>query len=173
MKTSVLPSLSWNPEQGSMSLAGSRYLMVRPATVVELLKAAEEMHGVDGARALFIAAGTAGGSQAATAYAKADPDPRVVSATMAQKGTGIGWGKIRVEHAEVAGSELRFSAEFSPFAEGYGESDHPVCHFLTGALTGLGRTVLGADAVGEETACAAMGAPRCEFRIARADTSAS
>ncbi len=151
-----------------MTLGGSRYLMVRPSTMVELLKAAEEMHGADGARAFFIAAGTAGGSQAATEYAKADPDPRVVSATMAQKGTGIGWGKLRVEHAEVGGSELRFSAEFSPFAEEYGESDHPVCHFLTGALTGLGRTLLGADAVGEETACSAMGAPRCEFRIARA-----
>lgn len=168
MKTSVLPSLSWNPESGAMQVGGSRYLLVRPATVVALLKAAEEMHGIDSARALFIAAGTAGGSEAATEYAKADPDPRVVAATMAQKGTGIGWGKIRVEHAELNGTEIRFSVESSPFAEEYGRTDHSVCHFLTGALSGLGRVVFGADAVGEETACLSNGAERCEFRIARA-----
>lgn len=168
MKTSVLPRLSWNPESGAMELNGARYLLVRPATLVALLKAAEEMQGADAARAFFIAAGTAGGEQAATEYAKADPDPRTVAATMAKKGTGLGWGRLRVDVAEAQGTELRFSSENSPFADAYGESDHPVCHFLTGALTGLGRVVLGAAAVGEETACSAMGAERCEFRIARA-----
>ena len=88
-------------------------------------------------------------------------------------GTGIGWGKIRVEHAEAAGSEIRFSVDSSPFAEEYGHTDHAVCHFLTGALTGLGRVVFGADAVGEETACLANGAERCEFRVGRAPSETS
>ena len=89
---------------------------------------------------------------------------------MAQRGTGIGWGKIRVVEAEPGSGQMRFSCDNSPLAEAYGPSDHPVCHLLTGALTGLGLQALGPNSRAVETACAAMGAERCEFVVGPAES---
>jgi len=40
-----------------------------------------------------------------------------------------------------------------------------VCHFLTGWIAGLGRSLLEREVLCEETACAAQGRGRCEFEL--------
>jgi predicted hydrocarbon binding protein len=57
----------------------------------------------------------------------------------------------------------------SPFAAGFGPAPGPVCAPITGMLRAVARVVLGADAVAEETRCAANGHERCEFEASVPD----
>jgi predicted hydrocarbon binding protein len=52
--------------------------------------------------------------------------------------------------------------EASAFAETWGASPTPVCHFLRGVMAGIGAVVYGA-ARAKETACLATGAKACRF----------
>jgi len=81
--------------------------------------------------------------------------------------TGEGWGlgTIIKEGKLEKGEELIGKVENSFEAEFYGESDEPVCRFITGALTGGARAIWRDDVIVEEIKCKAKGDPHCEFRV--------
>lgn len=62
----------------------------------------------------------------------------------------------------------RFTVEVanSPFAEGFGPSDHPVCFPIKGMLSAMGELTLGRAVAVEETSCAAVSGDCCRFQIA-------
>ena len=160
---SILPLLAWDPTTGALTLDGARYLLLRPETLAGIHAAAERALGADGARALLIDGGSQGGARAATRYAGETAGLRALAERMAARGTALGWGRLTVESVEA--ERLVFTAVGSPFAQAHAGSDRPVCHILTGALLGLGRTALAPDAQAEETECTAAGAPTCRFEV--------
>ncbi len=147
---------------GGLSYRGSRYLLVRPETLVALQKAVEAALGERGAASL-VAGGRAGGGSALRAL---EGSPEQVVARLLRMGGEIGWGEFALER--LAPGELVVTVENSPVAAAYGAAPGPVCHLTRGVLERLAELALAGPAVVTETACAATGAPRCRFEARRA-----
>jgi len=77
----------------------------------------------------------------------------------------LGWGRLEISLFDPEGGRLVLVVTNSPLARAYGPSKKPVCHFLTGWIAGLGRSLLERDVLCEESACAAQGRDRCEFEL--------
>ena len=133
---------------GGLSYRGSRYLLVRPETLVALQKAVEAALG-ERAAACLVAGGRAGGGSALlTVEGSAE---EIVERLLAMGGA-IGWGEFALER--FGPDELVVTVRNSPFALAYGAAEAPVR---------LAERVLGAPAVATETACLATGASFCRF----------
>jgi predicted hydrocarbon binding protein len=143
--------------RGGLTLGGSRYLLIRPETLVGLQKA---MEGALGGRAAacLTAGGRAGGARA-TASPDGTAEERV--GRLLRIGGEIGWGEFALER--LTATELAVSVRHSPVAEAYGPSVVPVCHLIRGVLEALAVTTFGQPRTVVETACVAMGAPACRF----------
>jgi len=77
----------------------------------------------------------------------------------------LGWGRLEISLFDPENGRLVLTITNSPLARAYGPSKKPVCHFLTGWVAGLGRSLLEREVLCEETACAAQGRDRCEFEL--------
>lgn len=147
---------------GGLSFRGSRYLLVRPATLAALQKAVEAALGAR-AVACLVEGGRAGGASALSSLGATAAE--AVERLLAMGGE-IGWGTFVLER--LAPGELVVTVANSPFAAAYGPAPGPVCHLTRGVLERLAELVLGGPAAVGETACAAAGAPRCRFEARRA-----
>lgn len=79
----------------------------------------------------------------------------------------LGWGAWTFG-PHIPG-EMTLEVRNSPFAEGYGPSDTPVCAPILGMVEALGGIIFSIDPVCEETECAAAtGGDICRF-VARLD----
>ena len=143
--------------RGGLTYRGSRYLLVRPETLVALQKAVEAALG-ERAAACLAAGGGAGG---VTALQALEGTAEEIVARLLAMGGEIGWGAFALER--LGSDELVVSVRNSPFARAYGAAVTPVCHLTRGVLERLAEVALGAPAVATETACAATGAPACRF----------
>ncbi len=167
MANPTVRRLRWDPARGRLVIGGIRYVLVRPETLVGAQKAVE---GVLGERAgpALAAGGVAGGGASARRYREAiGRGGEDLVRRFCRTGGQIGWGRLEPVSLDEPQGRLVVEVEGSPFAEAYGRSSRPVCHLLRGVLAGLGRTVFGAEAETEETACAARGDPRCRFEVTR------
>jgi predicted hydrocarbon binding protein len=155
----VLARLAHQP--GRLSYLGSRYLLIRPETIVAMQRAVEAALG-DQAAECFAAGGRAGGGKA---IADVTGEPAARIATLLATGSSIGWGRFALE--SFSPDRLVVVVHESPFAEAYGSAEAPVCHLTTGVLDSLARSVLGEGWVVRETECAAVDAPACRFEAER------
>jgi predicted hydrocarbon binding protein len=142
---------------GGLTYRGSRYLLVRPETLVALQKAIEAALG-ERAAACLVAGGRAGGGLALRSL---EGSPREIVERLLAMGGALGWGEFALER--VGPDELVVAVQNSPFALAYGAAAAPVCHLTRGVLEGLAELALGAPAVATETACVATGASLCRF----------
>ncbi len=143
--------------RGGLSYRGSRYLLVRPETIVALQKAVEEALG-ERAAACFVTGGRAGGGSALRAL---EGSGQQVVERLLTMGGEIGWGEFTLER--LAPDQLVVTVKNSPVAYAYGAAPGPVCHLTRGVLERLAEVAFGRPAVATETACAAAGAPVCRF----------
>jgi predicted hydrocarbon binding protein len=144
---------------GALSIGGARYLLVRPETLTALQKALEAALGWEAAE--YLATGGRAGGARATASLPGDREARVQR--LVEMGAVLGWGRFAVE--ALTADRLVVTVERSPFAEAYGPSATPVCHITRGVLESLAAATLGGTPRIVETACAAMGNPRCRFEV--------
>ena len=142
---------------GGLTYRGSRYLLVRPETLVALQKAIEAALGERGA-ACLVAGGRAGGGSALQSL---EGSPGEIVERLLAMGGAIGWGEFTLERLDP--DELVVTVRNSPFTLAYGAATAPVCHLTRGVLERLAELALGAPAVATETACVATGAARCRF----------
>ncbi|MBI2217546.1 MAG: hypothetical protein HYU51_09640 [Candidatus Rokubacteria bacterium] len=143
---------------GRLFFRGSRYLLIRPETLVALQRAVERAVGTDAASVLA-AGGHAGGARA-TSTLPGDPEARVRA--LLAMGAEIGWGEFALER--LGPRELVVTVRHSPFAETWGgRSRTPVCHLTRGVLESLAAVVFAEPRPVVETECVAMGAPACRF----------
>jgi predicted hydrocarbon binding protein len=78
-------------------------------------------------------------------------------------GSHLGWGVWTYRRTNP--EQFEVDVANSPFAHGYGPSDHPVCFPIVGMLTAIGELVHGRPVHVEETACAAMSGASCHFLV--------
>lgn len=143
--------------RGGLFYRGSRYLLVRPETLVALQKAVEAELG-GRAAACVVAGGRAGGGSALRAL---EGSAEQIVARLLRMGREIGWGEFVLER--LTPGELVVTVRNSPLAQAYGAAPGPVCHLTRGVLERLAEVAFGQTAVATETACAATGAPACRF----------
>ena len=138
---------------GRLTVHGARYVLVRPETLAALHRAIERAAG-DTAGECLAAGGRAGGGTA-VASLRGDDEARVRA--LLETAAAIGWGEFRLER--LTADALAVTVRNSPFAEGYGRAERPVCHLIRGVLDSLAAAVLARTAPVVETRCAAAGAP--------------
>lgn len=165
-------SLDIREEQGRIELFGERFWLSHIAEFASFQKAQEAVMGV-ASKALVYDAGRRIGEayhaffRGALAGDLADRDPRGQLELLMSWTTRIGYGRFRV--LDVRTDEAVLALEDSIEVESYGASKGPVCYSIAGIVGSLVGAVLGGRSECEERACAAAGAPRCEFviRLAR------
>jgi predicted hydrocarbon binding protein len=143
---------------GRLFLGGSRYLLIRPETLVALQRAVETAVGPRGVE-IMATGGRAGGARA-TATLPGAAEDRV--RRLCAMGGEIGWGEFALER--LGPRELVVTVRHSPFAETWGRAEAPVCHLTRGVLEALAAAVLEAPLPVVETECAAAGAALCRFQ---------
>ncbi len=146
-------ALAKDPERGRLAVGSSRYLLIRPETLVPLAGS-----GDPGVQALLEEGGFRGGRLAGRAGLAQGLKDRAAVERVLAFGALIGWGRFRVEWDGPA-----VVLEHSPFAEACAPSERPVCHLVRGVLRGIWSEVMGSNVPWEEPACAACGAPACRF----------
>lgn len=147
--------IEFDREAGRVSIRGIRYLLIQPATLVGFQKAEGSVEE------RMAAGGREGGRNSSKRMRETSKlQGREFAQAYLDMGREIGWGVFTVTRFE----ERRFEVEVagSPFADAYGASPRPVCHFTRGVIAGLGDTLFGA-AEAEEVECSAAGAARCRF----------
>jgi predicted hydrocarbon binding protein len=80
------------------------------------------------------------------------------------KGSALGWGSWT--HAIDKTGNSVFTVTNSPFAAGYGPSDHPVCAPIVGIIQAAMNVFFGRTSVVTETHCASQGGSYCRFEVA-------
>lgn len=159
----ILKELNHNPGEGALRYKGIRYLLIRPETLIGLQKAVERETGTPQFDALY-EGGFAGGFLSSKNYQEMHGyTDREVLDFMTSMGGEIGWGRFQVEQYDPEAEILEISVASSPFAEAYGEAEHPVCHLLRGIVAGIGSALLKTECGAIETACSAMGDDKCRF----------
>lgn len=143
---------------GGLWVGDSRYLLVRPETLVALQRAMEAALGLPAAAECLAAGGRAGGAKA---LASLGGSPRERVERLLATGAAIGWGQFVLKR--FGPRELVVEVHHSPFAEAYGPTAGPVCHLTRGVLDALAAAVLEQPCRVVETACVAAGAPACWF----------
>lgn len=165
MGNSILANLKFDSDRGALLYNDVRYLLIRPETLLAFQKAAEEKLGA-AADDLLYAGGFTGGTLSAKKYREVFglTDEQSVE-FMANMGTEIGWGRLRVTRFDARRGELVLEAESSPFAIAYGRADRGVCHLIRGVFAGMAEGIFGRKVDAQEDECLAMGHPRCRFII--------
>lgn len=157
--------LTWEPAHGEIRDGEIRYLMIRPDALMGLL------HHLPAAMrgpvlAAFAASVQAHGGGSARKYREMGAAaPAALLEVIAATAPQLGWGCWRF--AEIAADRLCLDVVNSPFADGHGPSDGPVCAPVAGMLAAVAGMVLDGSATVEETACQAAGAPACRFEARR------
>lgn len=160
----ILQGLRWEPDDGALYFGQSRYLLIRPETVMALQKDLVARFGA-GALAAFLAGGKAGGRSAAQAFADQADSPAGVIGFLSRMGGQIGWGALKLTAMDAAAGSFTIEVGASPWAEAYGPADEPVCRFLQGVFHGAAEMLFAGTVVSAETHCAALGHDRCRIVI--------
>lgn len=167
MENGILSSLTWDAGDGKLLYQGVRYLLIRPETLASFQKAVEKEVG-ERAGELLYAGGFTGGAASSRKYRETFRQSDAETARfLCHMGGQIGWGRFDLLECSHEAGRLVVEVHASPFAEAYGQSPRPVCHFIRGVLAGLADTVIGGAFVARETSCRARGDARCRFEVTR------
>jgi predicted hydrocarbon binding protein len=161
----ILDSISFDPNEGKLTLQALRYLLVRPGLLLELQKALE-MHLPDEAAGILSDAAQNEGVVLASRLKEVfSYSEEQVLSSLAFMLAEAGWGATTVQMVNLENCELVFKVEASPFAEEYGPSVGPVCHLLLGLFRGAGLVLFERDIDGQEVQCIAKGGTSCMFVV--------
>ena len=165
MENEILKNLKFDSEKGGLFFKEVRYLLIRPETLLAFQKAAENEIGEKASQILF-QSGFAGGSLSSKKYREVFSlsDEEIIS-FMIEMGSQIGWGRFELEKFDPMERQLMINVFHSPFAEAYGSSSFPVCHFIRGVLSGMASMIFGGEIEVKELSCLAKGDPCCRFKI--------
>ena len=162
---SILDELAYDHSSGKLSFKDTRYLLIRPETIIGFQKAIEETdkHLVEEA---FFRGGFKGGYLSAENYKEQFHfDNKQIVEFMMKMGTEIGWGHFALQDFDLQKKQLRTIVYKSPFAQVYGKSDDGVCHLTRGVLSGLASFLFNENCVCAEIQCLAQGHEHCVFQI--------
>lgn len=153
--------ISWDPESGTLTQSGIRYVLMRPDVVMgtaAYLPNPEDFVEAIAESAFANAQGSFAHYRDSGALDGADPLKH--GCEMAGR---LGWGSWDI--ARKDGSKYTVCVKNSPFALAPEGSDQAMCGWIAGVLRALVATHGNSGAVVTETRCAAQGHDHCEFSI--------
>jgi predicted hydrocarbon binding protein len=152
--------LRWTADVGAIHDGPRRYLLMRPDVLMGMVRRLPA--GVRAAaQEAFAASVRDHARDSVAAYLReVGDDPSALLEATAQAAADLGWGSWRF-HAGPG--RLVLEVAHSPFAEGHGLADAPVCGPIVGLLGAVAEVAVGADADVRELGCAACGAACCTF----------
>ena len=159
MSGSFKERLSFDAETGALFDQSRRYMMIRPDALMGIFKRLPPDQRMAALQAFAESIAEQGGDSARAYVAMGGNGPKlldVIGATAPE----LGWG-IWAFHMD--GDHFGLSVRNSPFAAGFGPSDHPVCAPIVGMFGAVTTIVAGKPMLARETACVAMGAELCRF----------
>lgn len=149
--------------KGLLSYNGIRYIAIRPETIVGFQKSVERKIGKSAGNALF-EGGYEGGRRSALRLKELFRlDGKETLSAMGAMGGEIGWGKFTISRFSSARKTFKVTVRNSPFAEAYGKSKRPVCHFISGVLSGISNAIFANSVAVRETRCRSRGDAICVF----------
>lgn len=162
-KANLLSNLKYDGDRGEILLNNTRYLLIRPETVMTFQREAEAAFGAAIGGILF-QGGYRGGRLSAETFGQADGrQDEAIAKFMTEMGTQLGWGKLWISKFSSSDGTLEVVVENSVFAQGYGTSTHPVCHLIKGVFAGVAEVIFQSPVTGEEVSCLAKGDEHCRF----------
>ncbi|MBI4615730.1 MAG: hypothetical protein HY720_19080 [Planctomycetes bacterium] len=162
----ILSEMRFDPARGALLYRDVRYLLVRPETLRDVQKAAEEVLGRERAGDLFFAGGRTGGLLSSRRFKEAfGLSDREAAEFMCRMGARIGWGAMLLLEFDPADRRLVVEVQGSPFAATYGPSKSGVCHLTRGVMSGLAEGLFGGSVEASETFCQSRGDACCRFEV--------
>ncbi len=161
----LLESLDYAPEEGRLTLQAARYLLVRPALLVEMQKALETQMPSEASSILSRVSQTDGAAMGTRLKEVFSYSEEHVLSSFAFMLGESGWGATKVEMLNLESKDIVLKVVDSPFAEEYGPSVNPVCHLLLGLFEGVAMALFDIEVEGQEVQCSARGDGLCRFAI--------
>ena len=144
-----------------------RYLMMRPDALMGMFARLSPAAMTEALAALTASLAENGGKSVKAYRESGAVDPQAMMQVIAATSAELGWGLW--SFAGQGGDAIEVTVVNSPFAEGIGRAEVPVCAAISGILTAIGPLLLGCDAVRvTEVSCHAVDAGgACRFVISR------
>ncbi|HEV8322597.1 MAG TPA: 4-vinyl reductase [Myxococcota bacterium] len=164
----LLERMRRDAARGALVLDGTRYLVIRPETVVTFQKRVEAVLGAARGGDVVAEGGFEGGRLSTHRFLAAGFDARGAAEAMSVMAPEIGWGRFEITGYDPAARRLEVVVYGSPFAEAYGPSAGAcVCHLIRGVVHGMAAASFpgGEGLAARETECTAAGAPACRFVV--------
>lgn len=161
-------ALSADADSGVLRLSAVPCVIVRPEAITSIQKQLELTIGGSAKGILYLSGERSAREGMNPLEADVSPAAPLTLANarrITESAALLGWGRIEISSFEPDRGRLLLTVKNSPLARAYGTSKKPVCHFLSGWIAGLGRTLMEREVLCEETACAAQGHVRCEFEL--------
>jgi len=152
-KEFLVAALEPDTRSGVLRFSKVPSVIVRPEAIVNIQRQLEQTIGGSSKGILYLSGSTRA------------PLTLVNARRLMDASALLGWGRLEISLFDPENGRLVLAVTNSPLARAYGASKKPVCHFLSGWIAGLGRSLLEREVLCEETACAAQGRGRCEFEL--------
>ena len=158
-QTRFIDRLKLDAAAGTWMDQTRRYLLVRPDTLMGMFRKLPEPARQQALEALALSVFEHGADSARAYRAMGGTGDKLID-MIAETAPQLGWGQWRFAREEAG---LRLAVSGSPFAEGHGPSDEPVCHAIKGMLRAVATLAFATPMAVSESACASMGAGTCSF----------
>lgn len=157
--------LTFDPNAGTYHDGDMRYIFIKPQAFMGVALEMPPDQRPDVFQAMIRTIIANGGKSAQAYRAAGATDPHALLAVIRETAGQLGWGRW---DSDLDADRLIVTVHGSPFAEGYGPANQPVCAPIQGMLTAVAGMIFDTPATVTETQCTAMGAPCCRFEGCRA-----
>jgi predicted hydrocarbon binding protein len=161
---SVIVPLKYDKDKGEIQIADADWILMRSSTFREMVKGTEETLG-SAAAPIWWEMGKNAGKGFAKELLEAGTEPVEVPTLLEMFFTKGGWGVVQpkidlTKNVAVIRIENCATARKS-------KSNKPICHFVSGFISGVADAILNEVTDCSETKCKAQGDAFCEFRVER------
>jgi len=154
--SSFLQRARWDDTRGEIRDGDIRYMMIRADALMGLFR---QLPIAERGLALVALADSIyehGGRSARTYQTMGADDADALLAVISETAPQLGWGLW--QFARPGNDSLSLVVKNSPFANGYGSSDTPVCAAIVGMLRAVGMLVYAGPCRVSEQRCASVSA---------------
>ena len=166
MANSFRERLTLDPDAGAWFDQTRRYMLIRPEALMGIFRRLPQAE-----RALALTALQDSvfeqGSDSARAYRAMGGTGETLLGVIETSAPELGWGRWSFTRE---GGLLRLEVRNSPFAQGFGPSDTPVCAAISGMVRAVATLVFERPAAAREVQCVSMGHEFCLFEASEAVT---
>jgi len=159
---SLIEQAEYDKSRAEIRIVGVDWILIRSSTFRAMIHATEKMLG-SAAEPIWWEIAKHAGAEFAKELLKAGTAPEEFPTWLEMFFTQGGWGVI-TSKIDLTKKEAIIRIENCATARET-KSNKPICHFVSGFISGVAEAVSNEVTEGSETKCLARGDPFCEFRI--------